>query len=223
MTRQAAELDSDNETQKRKSRFFFSEECDVTVFREITGEDGLFVDDGCTISERWQRVHTTLKLDGIDCTLQSLKNRVASKAKKYKADQAKSKRASESELDSLIREYLSGLDEINAAKAAKKTKEAQDIADGKRMREVAADRLVTADAIDGSQRRGAGPAALREYTYIRKDEIELKKRKMELELEDRRAEREERRQERRQAMELQRQSIDMQKSLFELIAHVIKK
>ena len=73
---EAAATEDDDASGERKARFFFTEAADVTMFREILSEDGLLLEDGCTLNQRWQRVHTALKLEGIDSTLSSMKARV---------------------------------------------------------------------------------------------------------------------------------------------------
>jgi hypothetical protein len=78
----------------KPKRFYFDNAADVTVFREILSEDGLFVSDGCTMNERWQRVHCAVQVQGIRSSLPTLKARVSRCVEKYNAAQAESKKKS---------------------------------------------------------------------------------------------------------------------------------
>jgi hypothetical protein len=81
-------------TAGKSKRFFFDAAADVTVFEEILCEDGLFVSDGCTMNERWQRVHGAGQLLGIRSSQPTLKARVNRCVEKYNAAQADSKKKS---------------------------------------------------------------------------------------------------------------------------------
>lgn len=62
--------------ERRKPCFFFREQHDLMLFRELLGEIRLFDTDGCTSVQTCERVHADLNLPGIACALTSLKCRV---------------------------------------------------------------------------------------------------------------------------------------------------
>jgi hypothetical protein len=124
----------------------------------------------------------------------------------------------ESELDALVREYVELDDEHRrgeaAARSEKKRKEAEEAAEGKKIRDAAASRMGNTECGEGGGRRGSGPHVLQEYVEMQKAEIEYKRQKMEQEAEQRRLEREalaeERRLEREAQAEQMRLKLEMQ-------------
>lgn len=81
-------------TKKRKTRFTYTPARDEVLLIAILGDDGLFVEDGCTKRQKWARVHSMLVSEGFTVSEHSIKKRLDHLVTTYNRAENVSARAS---------------------------------------------------------------------------------------------------------------------------------